>query len=361
MTAQRRTAVGDLLTTLHGLRIDDRATAAMAARMLGLAVAVAAPQVGDEPAADGGRAIAATEGLEQTSPSRAGATAPSNVEESRADTRRAHPANPPDPEPELGPAPATRPRTWRTIAPRLPDRNLGASLTVASPATFPAADSRLGATGVAGLVTPSRAQRYVTPWRARWAPGIAFVVTATMSVARRVDLAAALRLVTRGRPIQRFPRRRRLTTRRGVQVLVDHGDSMRPFSADRVWLVTLVLRVAGNPTQVLRFRSTPWTGVASGTPFRIAAYDPPKAGVPVVVISDLGLLSAPFHSYGTEQEWRRFLSALSRHNPVTVITPFGPEDYPAALRDQVTIVGLEDRTSIQHVRRINHRLHRSRA
>ncbi|WP_158942770.1 hypothetical protein [Streptomyces sp. ERV7] len=192
------------------------------------------------------------------------------------------------------------------------------------------------------------------PWKADWARGIMFAVAATPVESREVDQRALLRGVVGRQALRAVPRRRRLSTRRGAQLLLDHGPGMAPFRDDAVWLRELVGSIAGRDrVDVLRFRGAPGRGVVRHDPLTIDPYRPPPPGTPVILFSDLGRMRPPFagRAVAGPQEWRDFVHTVAHSGcPVVCLTPYDSADYPALLRKKVAFVPLDRRVSLRHAR-----------
>ncbi|MFI1171000.1 hypothetical protein [Streptomyces melanogenes] len=198
------------------------------------------------------------------------------------------------------------------------------------------------------------------PWKKDWARGIMFAAVATPVESREVDQRALLRGVAGRQALRSVPRRRRLSTRRGVQLLLDHGPGMAPFRDDGLWLRDLVGSIAGRDRiEVLRFRGAPGRGVVRQDPLTIDPYRPPPPGTPVILFSDLGRMRPPFAGQGVAgpQEWRAFVHAVAHSGcPVVCLTPYDSGDYPAALRKRVAFVPLDRRVSLRHAQRATARV-----
>jgi hypothetical protein len=280
---RRGTLPGDLLTALAALDVSDVATAREIAAMLGQAERPpwvrAAPVTA--PAATG----------HQLAPSEPTGVAPVTQEIAEAGQRAPRP-NRMQELAKRRPKPRTPGRvpgraTARPTVAALPDRPLPSSLiNVAAGTELPEATSTSGEAGArpatalpSGTTIRTPARAYLPPWQARWASGIVFAVAASVGGTARLDVRRAVRAAERGAALPRFPARRRLTTRMGVQLLVDMGDTMRPFSADRQWFIRMVRRVVGASVQLVRVRYTPATGMVVQTLAHDTRYDPERKRV----------------------------------------------------------------------------------
>ncbi|WP_424639019.1 hypothetical protein [Embleya sp. AB8] len=188
------------------------------------------------------------------------------------------------------------------------------------------------------------------PWLGRWAPGVMFAAASTDVPGRTVDERLLVRRLGGRAYVRELPYRTRATTRRGIQLLLDGGESMRPFRADQRWLRDLAGGVVGRDrVEVLRFQGTPLRGVRRVGRRERDGYRAPAAGTPVVLVSDLALRRLPFSgdaAAGTV-EWGDWLDALRRAGcPVVCLTPYEAWAHPWALRRRVSLVPLDRRTSI---------------
>lgn len=193
-----------------------------------------------------------------------------------------------------------------------------------------------------------------SPWNPRTERAILLAVASTDVAGRTVDHPRLLEMVMHGlagglTPHPRVPYRRRPTTRAGVHLLLDRGESMRPFRHDQTWIAQLAARIL--PPGQLRILDFRITQGASGDGGR--AWEPhpvPPHGQPVLLMSDLGHLQPPLPGrHGSSPpDWVPYLRRL-RHagNPVTCLTPFPPQSYPAAIRQTVTLLPLDRRTSVR--------------
>ncbi|PKV89185.1 hypothetical protein [Streptomyces sp. TLI_146] len=248
---------------------------------------------------------------------------------------------------------------------RLAHRPVDFSLTAIGGPAPPAGEAN-GANGTqpgAGLPRRRTAAVPLThepPWKKDWARGIMFAAVATPVESREVDQRALLRGVAGRQALRAVPRRRRLSTRRGVQLLLDHGPGMAPFRDDGLWLRDLVGSIAGRDRiEVLRFRGAPGRGVVRNDPLTIDPYRPPPPGTPVILFSDLGRMRPPFAGQvvAGPREWRAFVHTVAHSGcPVICLTPYESTDYPALLRKKVAFVPLDRRVSLRHAQRATARV-----
>ncbi|MFF8934681.1 hypothetical protein ACF08O_08115 [Streptomyces paradoxus] len=129
-----------------------------------------------------------------------------------------------------------------------------------------------------------------------------------------VDIEDAVELLARGLPLAFLPRRMRRTLRHGVQILVDHGPALEPFTRDQAQLRERVEALVGKgKTELLHFAHSPLRGAGAGPLWTWDAYRPPPRDSAVLVLSDCGTIGPPGdRARSTPAEWQRF-AELVRH------------------------------------------------
>lgn len=325
-TARGRIHLGDLVRAIVALDVTDADTAAEIARMLGIAGDADAPE--------------SVDGLDEALP---------------AD----EPAGPPAPG-EVVPMPVLPDAGCSLLVLRGPHTSSEATEEPAESSEAPAEERPGEVDRLLEAGTDDRAGPPEPPWVGRWAPGVMFAVGSTDVVGRSVDERALVRRVAARSFLRELPRRARPTTRLGVQLLLDAGESMAPFRADQRWLRELAGGVVGRDrVEVVRFWGTPARGVRRVGRRERAAYRPPAAGTPVVLVSDLGLRRLPFSGDAAAGpgEWGEWIDAVRRAGcPVVCVTPYPARAHPWSLRQRVSLVPLDRRTSIRSARRETRRV-----
>ncbi|MGA5699108.1 hypothetical protein [Peterkaempfera bronchialis] len=329
---------------------------------------------------DGLRLLARTLGLPLPEPPAAGAPQQPRAVEVPVQARQPARPDPAVRDREPGPAPG-RPRGPRpSPAPRLPSARTvgpGDADTVAEPSTGSLTMLRGPDPGMRPRppadppTLPLLEQRHPAvrrpppPWDPRTQRGVMLAAASTDVPGREVDRDRLVDLAVRSLAGQaprrgvRVPRRVRPTTREGAVLLLDRATSMQPFRHDQAWLAELAGRVLRRDrVQVLDLllrRGVSGDGGRSWQPYR-----PPSPGRPVLLLSDLGVLAVPFadRTATTPVEWLPWLRRLRRSgSPVTCLTPFPPESYPAVVRQAVPLVPLDRRTSIRFAHAETRRFH----
>jgi hypothetical protein len=157
-----------------------------------------------------------------------------------------------------------------------------------------------------------------------------------------IDVDELVERIARGEPVRRLPLTAAPTTRRGIQVLVDFGDGMRPFIRDQEELVEALEHVAGpDGFEVLRFAGCPLdeAGAGPGPIWTWRPYLAPLAGQPVIVLSDFGAGVNPSRRWALQQQWLGFATALhAAGNQMVGLAPVPGDRLPAELRATLPIL-----------------------
>ncbi|MFE5034723.1 hypothetical protein [Streptomyces sp. NPDC056683] len=201
---------------------------------------------------------------------------------------------------------------------------------------------------------PTALPRPAPPWDPRTQRAVFLAMAGTRTTGRAVDHPRLVDLVVRslaggqtGRP--RVPYRQRTTTRAGALLLIDRGESMRPFRHDQEWITRLagsILPPGGLRVLDLRIAQ----GVSRDRGRTWEPHPVPPYGQPVLLLSDLGHLRppAPGRHHSPPASWLPYLRRLREAgNPVVCLTPYPAEEYPAAVRRTVALVPLDRRVSVR--------------
>jgi hypothetical protein len=155
----------------------------------------------------------------------------------------------------------------------------------------------------------------------RGARNIVAAIAATTVAEGEMDLERIVELVAHGELVTELHRRKSVTVRNGIQLLIDRSDTMSLFARDASWVEQqLGLVVGAGRVQPLRFDSLPQRGTGrKGEEWQ--AYRPPVAGVPVLVLTDL---AAP------ASDWTAFAETVRAAGcPLVALVPYPPHRWPA--------------------------------
>ncbi|WP_051833476.1 hypothetical protein [Streptomyces sp. NRRL S-646] len=145
-----------------------------------------------------------------------------------------------------------------------------------------------------------------------------------------LDVDRATEELARARPLTAIPRRPLPTLRYGVQILADTSGAMEPFARDVEDVISHVRALAGVAgTQVLRFADVPSRGAGPGARATWQRpYRPPRPGVRVLILSDLGAGGPALNPWrATEQEWRTTIDTIRQRGCEPVALVPLPERY----------------------------------
>lgn len=169
-----------------------------------------------------------------------------------------------------------------------------------------------------------------------------------------IDLELIIERITHQRPITTLPRMRFSTMRLGIQLLIDRGEGMLPFSADQELLCEAIHEVVGRDrVETLYFDDCPLDKMYEHDRYgKVFAYAPPTPGTPVVMLTDLGLACRHSMRCGApEAEWLKFAKLVSGAEcPLLALTPYGPARTPSRLRDAMYVLLWDRVTNVSLVR-----------
>jgi hypothetical protein len=190
--------------------------------------------------------------------------------------------------------------------------------------------------------------------------GILSTLLSTTGQHGPINLEQVVRAITRGDVVREIPRRPTPTMARGIQLLLDGGPAMMPFSGDLARLEHAIGRLCGDGAlDVLDFSGSPLRGAGRrtdeewrpyGTADKASAADDrslvPPAGTRVVCVTDLGIGRGPGITPAGRQEWLRFARSLSQAGcPLVFLVPYGAARWPRVLRRALSIVQWDPATT----------------
>jgi hypothetical protein len=171
-----------------------------------------------------------------------------------------------------------------------------------------------------------------------------------------IDFATLFDQICALRPVTRLPRLPVSTMRFGIQLLIDRGQGTWPYYGDQESVRDEILGIVGRDrVETLYFSDSPLRGFGAGSRSGWKRpYEPPAAGTPVVVVTDLGIGRGrnPDMGAGVE-EWLRFAEAVhSAECPLLALVPYGEPRWPGELRKAMYILCWDRGTHVSLVRRI---------
>jgi hypothetical protein len=208
----------------------------------------------------------------------------------------------------------------------------------------------------AGETAAEPAPPYQPLLQPRQAPALLATLCATARPTGRIDIGVAVGWLARRRPMRRLPRRDRPTLARGVQVLADAGDGLKPFARDREEIMATLGRLIGEGLVAGGwFLDDPVHGVGFGGD--LLPYEPPAPGTPVLLLTDLGIGGGTARRRWPRREHLLTLASdlAARGSPVSALVPYPPDRWPAGLNRGIGLVFWDRSTNVSDVRRARRR------
>jgi hypothetical protein len=181
-------------------------------------------------------------------------------------------------------------------------------------------------------------------FRPQW---IRAILGASLSARRPIgppDLGRAVEKIARGEALQTLPRQPIMTLARGVQVLLDIGESMQPFAQDRVVLRRDLKRIVGDGSlDILQFAGSPRQTRRDDDSPAWQDYEtrfPPQLDACVLIVSDFGIGRASGLARGASPyTWSMLAKRLARRgHRVVGFVPYPPARWPSVLGRAVALV-----------------------
>jgi len=188
----------------------------------------------------------------------------------------------------------------------------------------------------------------------RWTRAILGAICSTPSEDGPFDIDTLVERLARCEAIAELPRDRVATLRRGIQLLVDHGQSMMPFMRDVEELSRRIAQVVGRDrTQVAHFSAFPEDGAGPGGPSTWRKpYLPPPAGTPVVLITELGQArGGAIRDAASDEDWLAFGAKLAAAGCVAIAIVPLPLVRVRSLAKAFRILSWDTTTTISQARR----------
>jgi len=194
---------------------------------------------------------------------------------------------------------------------------------------------------------------YQPVFRPEWSRTLSTTLAATELPIGPVDEERLVVAAASGHPITVIPRRLQWSLALGMQLLLDVGPAMEPFMTDLLQLSMLFRECVGpDHVQEARFIDCPGRGILKG--ITMEAYQPPDAGVPVVVVSDIGIGGPAMHvNRSRTDEWLDLARLLgARGSALLVLVPYPEEQFPGELHGGPVLVEWDRSTTAGTVRRL---------
>ena len=200
-----------------------------------------------------------------------------------------------------------------------------------------------------GPAAPLRLSPLLLP---RWARAILSASLATSAEDGPLDIEKIVETLGKGETLPTLPTLSAPTLRRGVQLLVDQSRSMQPFMRDQVWMQDEILKVVGSDkVKIEYFAGSPLRGAGAGLkPW--PAYEPPPAGTPVLLLTDLGICQPMLsNEWADAGEWLQFAQMVGQAKcRLIAFVPYGPSRWPRKLTRVMTLIQWDRSTTAGTVR-----------
>jgi hypothetical protein len=179
-------------------------------------------------------------------------------------------------------------------------------------------------------------------------------LSATPAPGGAVDTSAVLDCISRGLPLDRLSRLTVWSVRRGLQLLIDRSAAMTPLRYDVESVGSRLELILGDRLQRLYFDSCPSRGVGAGERSGWKPWTAPAAGVPVVMLTDLGCAGPRSNpEWASPEEWARFADrAGDAGTTLLALVPYPARRVPPALAQRVTVAPWREDLGAARVRRI---------
>jgi hypothetical protein len=186
------------------------------------------------------------------------------------------------------------------------------------------------------------------------APGVIGAAVCTRRPGPDLDVPRLTEFAISGQLLDRIPRLPETTLERGIQMLVDGGESMAPFRPDTDDLLDSFANVVGRSRCVVfDFEADPadavrWTADGRERRWR------PEPGRPVVLATDLDIGAASASRHRTRQRtWQSFARRCREARcPLVAFVPRTPDRWPSGLQRWISLIHWDPRTSAAAVRRL---------
>ncbi len=204
------------------------------------------------------------------------------------------------------------------------------------------------------ITVPNPFKHYSHPlFEPKWQRAIITRLASVSLPLGQLDLERVVTSIASGRPLMHVPRRQVPTTAKGLQLLLDEGESMEPFRFDLMELTRAFMRIVGSArVSIHAFRGLPDWGCYSGLDWM--EYVPPTSGVPIVVVSDLGLVPHGATAIRSSlSDWHNFFSRLKKSRTRCIaIVPRDDLNTPLNLSRQVQLLPWSRRTLASRLDRV---------
>jgi len=166
------------------------------------------------------------------------------------------------------------------------------------------------------------------------------------------DISTLIEIISLNLPFKQIPKKLSTTLRRGVQLLIDTGPGLVPYSRDQVSFLHELRNIVGNDgIEVWTFKGTPLMHALSLNEPPRSNYRLPLPGTPILMLTDLGIAS-PLKITGMASidEWRKFIQMVQRARcPLSALVPYKSSRWPKPLKKLLTIIQWDRKTTDSNI------------
>jgi hypothetical protein len=186
----------------------------------------------------------------------------------------------------------------------------------------------------------------------KYSRSLIFAVGSIVKSGKKIDIRKISDQIASGRIAARIPFLPARQVCREINLLIDIGEGMEPFSRDAEEIAKEMEKLMGKETmKILFFRNCPLDEAGSDTIDTWKTYNFPEAGKPIVILTDLGCApTSASHCLFSIEQWNRYLQkANMRGCQVTALIPYNANRWPRQLINKMRIVRWDRNTKVRDI------------
>ena len=203
--------------------------------------------------------------------------------------------------------------------------------------------------GATSGLEPVRAKApLLTP---QWQRGVFSALLSRPFATGEVDSTALLETLSQGRIVRRIPWRTVPSLALGVRCFFDAGVVMHPFLEDQAQLIAGLRRTLGQDRVVIGyFERLP---DSPGVRFDDESDAVALPDAPILIVSDFGVIEAPGRRWALPEEWSDYIRRERQlgASAVFALSPLGRARVPRVIRNEVVVLDWDRTLSVRSVLR----------